>query len=80
MKKIIGIIFIFIFSIISLGMDRDEKIKNLKIYQVMVEAYRDTDGKGYGVGYGPSKHLGDLNGITESLDYIKSLGIKEKFL
>ncbi|MGL5578451.1 MAG: alpha-amylase family glycosyl hydrolase [Fusobacteriaceae bacterium] len=80
MKKIIGIIFIFIFSLISLGIDRDEQIKNLKIYQIMVEAYRDTDGKGYGVGYGPSSHLGDLNGITESLDYIKSLGINAIWL
>ncbi|WP_172431900.1 alpha-amylase family glycosyl hydrolase [Orenia metallireducens] len=50
-------------------------VDNLRIYQVMVESFQDGDSsRNYGAGYGPSFHNGDLKGITNSLEYIKSLG------
>lgn len=49
---------------------------NLRMYQVMVEAFVDGDTRrGYGVGYGPSGHMGDLAGIRQNLDHIASLGV-----
>ena len=49
---------------------------NMRIYQVMVSSFQDGDPNiGYGTGYGPSKHLGDLRGIINALDYIKGLGV-----
>lgn len=54
---------------------------NLRIYQVMVEAFVDGDSKiGYGTGYGPSQHNGDLQGIINSLDYIKEMGMNAIWL
>lgn len=54
---------------------------NLRIYQVMVEAFVDGDTNiGYGTGYGPSDHNGDLQGIINSLDYIKALGMNAIWL
>jgi len=50
-------------------------IDNLRIYQVMVEAFQDGEPGGYGTGYGPSHHNGDLRGIIDSLEYIKGLGV-----
>ena len=48
----------------------------LRIYQIMTEAFIDGDSNAnYNTGYGTSHHKGDLAGITESLDYIKSLGV-----
>ena len=48
----------------------------LTTYQIMVEAYRNGgDATGYGYGWGPSRHNGTIGGITESLDYIKALGV-----
>ena len=48
----------------------------LTTYQIMVEAYRNGgDATGYGYGWGPSRHNGTIGGITESLDYIKDLGV-----
>lgn len=57
--------------------DAELKAKcGLTTYQIMVEAYRNGgDAKGYGVGWGPSRHNGTIGGITESLDYIKALGV-----
>ena len=57
--------------------DAELKAKcGLTTYQIMVEAYRNGgDAKGYGVGWGPSRHKGTIGGITESLDYIKALGV-----
>jgi glycosidase len=47
----------------------------LRIYQIMTEAFiQGSASDGYGTGYGTSHHKGDLTGITESLDYIKSTG------
>ncbi|ELP93406.1 cyclomaltodextrin glucanotransferase precursor, putative [Entamoeba invadens IP1] len=49
---------------------------NLRIYQVMVSSFQDGDpNKGYGTGYGPSSHKGDLRGIINALQYIKDLGM-----
>ncbi|HEY7884825.1 MAG TPA: alpha-amylase family glycosyl hydrolase [Cellvibrionaceae bacterium] len=54
---------------------------NLRIYQVMTEAFIDGDASiGYGVGYGPSHHGGDIRGIINSLDYIKALGFNAIWL
>jgi len=54
---------------------------NLRIYQVMVEAFIDGDSNvGYGTGYGPSHHNGDLQGIINSLDYIKDMGMNAIWL
>ena len=54
---------------------RSEDFNNLRIYQVMVSSFQDGDSSiGYGTGYGPSSHRGDLRGIINSLDYIKNLG------
>lgn len=54
---------------------------NLRIYQVMTEAFIDGDpAVGHGVGYGTSHHHGDLQGITQSLEYIKNLGFNAIWL
>jgi len=50
-------------------------INNLRIYEIMVEAFQDGEPGGYGTGYGPSHHNGDLRGIINSLEYIKGLGV-----
>lgn len=56
-------------------------IDSLVIYQVMVEAFQDGDpGVGYGTGYGPSHHNGDIKGIRLALPYIKSLGVNAIWL
>lgn len=54
---------------------------DLRIYQVMVESFVDGDSNhDYGVGYGNSHHKGDLQGIINSLDYIKSLNMNALWL
>ena len=54
---------------------------NLRIYQVMVEAFADGDpAADYGTGYGTSPHKGDLVGITNALDHIKSTGVNAIWL
>ncbi|MEZ6962000.1 MULTISPECIES: alpha-amylase family glycosyl hydrolase [unclassified Aeromonas] len=59
----------------------DQPACNLRIYQVMVESFVDGDGSAnYGVGYGPSQHNGDLQGIIDSLDHIKSLNVNAIWL
>jgi cyclomaltodextrinase / maltogenic alpha-amylase / neopullulanase len=48
----------------------------IRMYEIMVEAFQDGDNlRGYGTGYGPSSHMGDIRGIINSLDYIKSLNV-----
>jgi glycosidase len=50
-------------------------------YQIMVESFVDGDSNiGYTTGYGTSHHGGDLQGIIDSLDYIKSLGVNAIWL
>ncbi|MFT6924821.1 MAG: glycosidase [Psychromonas sp.] len=47
----------------------------LVTYQIMVESFVDGDTTvGQGTGYGTSHHQGDLQGIIDSIDYIKDLG------
>jgi glycosidase len=47
----------------------------------MVEAFVDGDpGADFNFGYGTSAHKGDLQGIINSLDYIKSLGVNAIWL
>lgn len=49
---------------------------DLRIYEIMVESFVDGDpNRNYNAGYGTSHHKGDLRGIINSLDYIKSLGM-----
>lgn len=53
----------------------------LRIYQVMVSSFQDGDPSvGYGTGYGPGPHNGDLRGVINALDYIKSLGMNAIWL
>ncbi len=53
----------------------------LRIYQVMVEAFIDGDANAdFNTAYGTSHHKGDLAGITQSLDYISSLGFNAIWL
>lgn len=53
----------------------------LRTYQIMVEAFVDGDPSAdFNVGYGTSAHKGDLQGIVNSLDYIKSLGVNAIWL
>jgi glycosidase len=48
---------------------------------VMVEAFVDGDANAdYNVGWGNSHHKGDIQGIINSLDYIKSLGVNALWL
>lgn len=58
-----------------------EKACNLRTYQVMVEAFINGDDSiNMNTGYGTSHHKGDLQGIINSLDYIKSLGVNTLWL
>lgn len=53
----------------------------LRIYQIMVGAFVDADkSANYQTGYGPSHHNGDLQGIINSLDYIRSIGVNAIWL
>lgn len=57
------------------------KTNQLRIYQIMVESFVDGDPSiGYQDGYGTSSHGGDLQGVIDSLDYIKSLGMNAIWL
>ena len=49
---------------------------NIRMYQIMVESYIHGEGgaMGYGYAWGPSQHDGNLKGIIENLNYIKSTG------
>ncbi|WP_294493766.1 alpha-amylase family glycosyl hydrolase [uncultured Ruminobacter sp.] len=59
----------------------DEKICNIRMFQVMVEAFQDGDESiNYNIGYGPSNHKGDLQGIIDSLGYIQGLGMNAIWL
>jgi len=53
----------------------------LRIFQVMVESFVDGDpSRNYNAGYGTSHHKGDIRGIINSLDYIKSSGLNAVWL
>ncbi|WP_241907433.1 alpha-amylase family glycosyl hydrolase [Vibrio breoganii] len=52
-----------------------EVSNTLRTYQIMVESFVSGDSNiGHGTGYGTSHHNGDLQGIIDSLDYIKATG------
>ncbi|WP_220719235.1 alpha-amylase family protein [Agarivorans litoreus] len=54
---------------------------DLRIYQVMTESFINGDGNiGHGEGYGTSHHMGDIQGIIDSLDYIAGLGVNALWL
>ncbi len=58
-----------------------DPLADLRIYQVMVESFQNGDDTiNYNVGYGPSDHKGDLQGIINSIPYIKSLGMNAIWL
>lgn len=54
-----------------------DPFNDLRIYQVMVSSFQSGSSVGYGVGWGPNttRHDGDLQGIINALDYIKSTGV-----
>ncbi len=57
------------------------KANDLRIYQVMLEAFIDGDSNAdYDSAYGPSQHKGDIQGVIDSLDYIDSLGMNAIWL
>lgn len=63
------------------GSKSSSEFCGLRMYQIMVEAYVNGDPTiDYDTGYGPSKHKGDLQGIINSLDYIKSTGVNALWL
>lgn len=58
-----------------------DKAMNLRIYQVMTEAFINGDTSiGHAEGYGTSHHRGDIQGIIDSLEYIKGLGFNAIWL
>lgn len=59
---------------VEINIDTSEFMK-LRIYQIMVSSFQASTWYwgGYGHGYGPSHHRGDLDGITNALEYIKGL-------
>lgn len=59
----------------------DDPACDLRIYQIMVESFVDGDSQAdYTDGYGSSHHRGDLQGIIDSLDYIRSLNVNAIWL
>ena len=52
----------------------------IRMYQIMVESFQDGASCGYSSGYGPSSLNGDLRGIINALDYIKSLNVNAIWL
>ena len=52
------------------------RFNNLAMYEIFVSSFQDGDPNvGYCIGWGPSKHCGDLRGIINAIDYISDLGI-----
>jgi glycosidase len=59
----------------------DSSFNNLRMYQVMVESFQNGDSSAdYNAGYGPSNYKGDIQGITNALDYIKGLNVNAIWL
>ena len=77
--KIKSFIIIYIFSVFNLSIsdakssekpDVPEWVNSAVFYQIYPQTFKDTDGDG----------IGDLTGIIEKLDYIKSLGVNALWL
>lgn len=70
-KKILSLIFIIAFSLTLIACKKDDKIDLTEIYEneiyytLFVRSFADSDGDG----------IGDLNGVTENLDYLVDLGV-----
>jgi len=81
-KSIIYICLIVLFTGSSAkGFPHEVPFNELRIYQIMVESFQDGDPqRNYGVGYGPSRHKGDLRGVINALSYIKNLGMNAIWL
>lgn len=60
----------------------DSRFCDLRIYQIMVESFMHGANGAPGVtySYGPSSHQGNLKGIIDNLDYIKSTGVNAIWL
>lgn len=53
----------------------------IRMYQINVSSFIDGDSsRNYGTGYGPGPHNGDLRGVINALDYIKSLNVNAIWL
>ena len=54
----------------------DSAMCDIRMYQIMVESFRHGNGGASGPlqSWGPSSHTGNLKGVIDSLDYIKSTG------
>lgn len=72
MKKIFSILLVIFLSFLTsckLGTNNEKTIERLPkydiYYQIFVRSFADSNGDG----------IGDLNGITEKLDYLEDLGI-----
>lgn len=71
---------LYLLFIVALSVD-ESKFNDLTIYEIMLAAYQDGDPTiGYGIGYGPSMFKGDLQGVINGLEYIKSLGVNAIWL
>lgn len=65
-------------TIAPVSVEMPSEWNELRIYQVMVSSFQDGDPTiGFTTAYGPSGALtgGDLQGVINALDYIKSLGM-----
>ncbi|MDQ2077312.1 alpha-amylase family glycosyl hydrolase [Marinimicrobium sp. ABcell2] len=62
-------------AVLSCDTPTYETAKSLRIYQVMTEAFINGNPSiGHGEGYGTSHHMGDIQGISDSLEYIADMG------
>lgn len=54
----------------------DQRLCDVRMYQIMTESFMHSDkgASGYKYSWGPSKHNGNLRGVIDNLDYIKSTG------
>lgn len=58
-----------------------DPIADLRIYQIMVESFINGDDSiNYSIGFGPSEHKGDLQGVINALPYIKEIGMNAIWL
>lgn len=60
----------------------DKEFCDLRVYQIMVESFKhgEKGAPGYSIAWGPSEHYGNIRGIIDSLEYIKSVGVNTIWL